>query len=887
MLKKWAIITVLVNSLAVVLLLGSGKIIRGQEAPGQVYLPVTMNVKALVPYQVKDINTQTPSSFIFCPEALGQRMLCSAKDAAHGYELWSSNGKAGGASLLKDIEPGGDSYALHPDSSWAKLNDLVIFTAGDFEPGLWRSDGTKSGTWLVRGFRSLGGEEPFTAASDRLYFQADDGQHGHELWFSDGSTSGTKLLKDIWPGVESRGIYSLTPVGPKLYFIVEGDDYYTLWVSDGSAGGTKQVAVVAHAVVTKIAAFGDLLIMDMIDLPDAHSSLWRTDGTDAGTLLISDYGAQQGLNMIDLATLDGGVVFTFTAPGTGGWGIGRSDGTSEGTSLAVKNKVQGRAPLDLIPAGSQAFFFEERYPEEKQGLWRTDGTAMGTLLLGRFKPPDHICRSRYVVDGISLAFAADDGEHGCELWISDGTPQGTRMVADIAAGAKSSWPLPGVRFKQQLYFSATDSLGDAELWRTDGTAAGTERADDVIDSPSASSFPSHLIAQPDGIYLAARTGTERGLWRSDGSQGGTTLVKSFGSDAFDNPLHAADWAMIGETLYLITQRPSAVWRSDGSESGTVALSGPVECDLPSRLAVVGDKLLFFAEARGSMLCQAGSPHEKIKYLQDSLYDALAAERLLYFRLTSGQIGVSDGTAAGTKIYPAPRVTLGPNFKMAAVGDTVFFNGCAASGQDCELWQLAGPQAAPQRVADIVPGAAGSNPVGLVAFEEGVIFSAASATFGPLLWRSDGTAVGTLPLAPVAQCGLELPAVVVGGQLFFAGLENVQGIESPYGCELWATDGTFAGTRQVLDIWPGPASSTPGALTDAGGALFFTANDGRHGCDLWTSDGRSAGTFRIPGEGLNRCPEQMTVSRGRLYFDDDGRDGDFELWAMLTGAGMGR
>ena len=78
---------------------------------------------------------------------------------------------------------------------------------------------------------------------ERLFFTADDGVHGHELWKSNGRRSGTVLVKDIRrcsSGYEAVSL--LTRVGADLFFATDdGVHGQELWTSDGSRPGTVLV----------------------------------------------------------------------------------------------------------------------------------------------------------------------------------------------------------------------------------------------------------------------------------------------------------------------------------------------------------------------------------------------------------------------------------------------------------------------------------------------------------------------------------------------------------------------------------------------------------------------------------------------------------------------
>ena len=84
--------------------------------------------------------------------------------------------------------------------------------------------------------------EPPVVIHHVAYFQDNDGIHGSELWRSDGTAAGTRLVKDIRPGSLNGAPDVLTPVGETLFFIAEdGTHGLELWKSDGTASGTKQI----------------------------------------------------------------------------------------------------------------------------------------------------------------------------------------------------------------------------------------------------------------------------------------------------------------------------------------------------------------------------------------------------------------------------------------------------------------------------------------------------------------------------------------------------------------------------------------------------------------------------------------------------------------------
>ena len=218
---------------------------------------------------------------------------------------------------------------------------------------------------------------------------------------------------------------------------------------------------------------------------------------------------------------------------------------------------------------------------------------------------------------------------------------------------------------------------------------------------------------------------------------------------------------------------------------------------------------------------------------------------VFFVATDGtggyQIWTSDGTEAGT--IPVMDRRFGENsrpYELTAVGSTLFFVDQDMSGY--QLWKSDGTKAGTGLVKDVWPGSWNSQLGNLVDADGTLMFTAFDPAVEdgrvPTIWRSDGTAAGTVRVArfPTSVRDQVSQLVPAGGRLFAV----AYGWPGS-GDELWALDAGAAEARLVRDIRPGMQGSSITSLTPLGGGVVFSADDGTTGPELWWSDGTEAGT----------------------------------------------
>ncbi|RYD17360.1 MAG: hypothetical protein EOP88_26990, partial [Verrucomicrobiaceae bacterium] len=267
---------------------------------------------------------------------------------------------------------------------------------------------------------------------DSLYYSRRTVTHGMELWKTDGTAAGTRLVKETIPGMRSKidGPVDGVVDGGILLFSTGGGGLPEIWKTDGTEAGTVPVitqwqAGIRNGIaqVLSPAPGGGLLFQTYFGgLQDASSTdqIWKTDGTQAGTVrLVKDFA-------IVGAHVAGDTIWM------GGGRLWKSDGTAEGT--VVSFSTPSRYRIDILWAMSDDTVLFASSHEGKRMLLRLDAGGItplkeiGSLVNGQNQP--------VFVEG-DAHFLTFTGEH-LQLWRTDGTEAGTRLVKNMPSGPEGS-----------------------------------------------------------------------------------------------------------------------------------------------------------------------------------------------------------------------------------------------------------------------------------------------------------------------------------------------------------------------------------------------------------------------------------------------------------------
>lgn len=848
------------------------------------------------------------------------------------FELAVTDGTPDGTRYL-EVNPNGPSQASV--TSMVAFKGQVYFTAGvhtvalpacglppcnaaptDVE--LWKTNGTQAGTVRVKDINTAtdGSSAPsgLRVVGNYLVFLATNGTSGNELWSTDGidpdpapaPDTHTVMLYDVTSPNAGSALTTLANskvLGDKLYFIgkdpVAGGSEW--WVTDGTVGGTKLFFDISagntDSGITNVNQLGDVVYFTANT--DQGTTLkdglewWRLDGSATGTTMLPQIAAGTAGSGVANVNLVGSTIF-FTAKDAGpaplyGTELWKLDASGL-ARLSDINTAGDTSFAGFAVVGNRLFFNADASSTNREPFV---ATSSGVQFIGDLNTTTSSSASTFTVVNGNLMLLANDGT-GVEWFFQPGFT-GTPTKLDLFPQINSSFPIGTAptalnpttawftALGSKLFFAASVGVGN-ELYVTDGTEAGTVLAADInTTSGTADSKPSEMVTMGDTLYFAASDGTTTGkhgneIWRLDVTPGSPTgytaaYVKDINNATSDslnsNGVYTAVVGVEDQALYFKAAREAQnfeLWKSYGIDAELAngqeinpGTTGSAGAANPFAMTGLGDQVFFFATDGSGATAHGTEP-----WISGSDGSSLLKD------IAVGPVG---STSESSLVRPVAT----QEFVYFVASDIVTdANSALVSGTyGPELWKTDGTPAGTVLVKDIRTGMipsqagplvpAGSNIASLTVRGNDVFFVATDDTNGAELWITDGTTEGTRLVKDIFPgVGSSNPAELteVYGRIFFAATGTTGGRE------LWVTDGTADGTVMVKDIAPGEASSSPAQLSRFGNVLLFGASDGLNGRELWQSDGTAAGTVMLgeiwPGSGSSE-PGKAVQAGTRAYF----------------------
>ena len=354
----------------------------------------------------------------------------------------------------------------------------------------------------------------------KIFFAADDGTHGRELWRTDGAPdathTGTELVCDLFtaPGFGSSP-YNLTVLGDWLYFSADpGIARNALYRTNGAIDGCEEVTTAPTIEnVEYPRVLGDQLWFSAVSTDGVEPWMTTSTGAPAQVANINPTGSSNPAGFTKL----GSYVYFNADNGTDGYEMWKSNGTGA-TMAANINETpgQGSNPQELFAfTANDILLFSAESPTAGLELYATDGVDLE--LLDIYEGVNSSSPSQFTEVNATVYFTALTEATGYELW-SLSEADGLQLVSDIYPGAVSSSPQQLTAIGDWLYFTATTEATGYELWRTNGTT--TEMVMDILPGASGA-YPFGFVEHDGVIFFSANNGSTWTLFQTTGTAAST------------------------------------------------------------------------------------------------------------------------------------------------------------------------------------------------------------------------------------------------------------------------------------------------------------------------------------------------------------------------------
>lgn len=746
--------------------------------------------------------------------------------------LFSVNRVFSQAHLIHDLNTREDN--MYNEYSYLTAGpDLLYFVSEGRNLYSTRIIGGVEQTTLIKNFSFV---KNLRKVGSLLYFVADDGHSGLELWRSDGTPENTFLVKDIYDGVTSSNPETFKEVEGILYFVATG------------RGLGKEV--------------------------------WRSDGTAQGTFLLKDIFPKSGSSNPAHLTGVGEKLFFAANDGVHGYELWMSDGSPAGTRLVKDIRTESKissSPDNFAAAGAYLYFVAND-PAFGRELWKSDGTESGTVLVKdiRSGTGSSSIDNAVGMNGV-LYFTATDGVYGQELWRSDGTANGTYLLKDMTPGSAGSHGEIAFTHKMGNFTVLNDRLfytayerNSYYIWKSDGTTTGTTPVQ-LCNGPGIAQPKPQFKIMGDHIYyfnMGEDEYYQYALFKMglDGSSPAPIFSMSIDGYDYNYPL----FAVVGNHLYFSAQYDYYttgfnIFVSNGTSEGTHPINtdtymGTLDSS-PLNFISVNNRVLFTAQTGewDSGIFAVDGDADSATLLGGASafghFSTAVAGNKAYVT-SSGDFGIweTDGTVAGTTLLPQHGAT--PASTIQYTNGNLYYTNYSS-----ELWRL-NTVSHEQILLKDFNEITSMQPLGSV-----LTFRVLNENNGEELWRTNGSSSGTYRIKTL-RSGFAYPAFVnssaiVKNTLFFIANDGINGNE------LWRTQGSGASTYMVADLNPNDDAFKLynynefdiAAMTSFRDSLYLSAVDVSGTWSLFKTNGTAGGTIKVAA--VNAVQSMIPLGRSKM------------------------
>ncbi len=463
--------------------------------------------------------------------------------------------------------------------SFSNLTLLIgLSILANAQPGLVKDINTED--------RQGSNPQNFIEYKGKVYFQAvRERLEGQTLYVTDGTEAGTQqvlqpntnlpvyaalpmaVCNDLlfFLGTPFSEATTLEPVGSELCAF---DGANIRVVKDINPGITGSFAgnFVAYGNVLLFSA-SNVLAQSGITL---NNELWRSDGTEAGTILVKDINPGNNSGGPEFLKVVNNKVVLFAEDGVHGREPWITDGTEAGTSLlkditeGSTSSVQSNPGFEISTVMNDMLYFTAGLGIANQGaeLYRTDGTPEGTILLKNLRTGLGSSPRNYTTIGNRIFFSANVPEAGgIRVFVTDGTADGTTVVPNtLPFTGQTGYIDKFSAFNNRVYFPRSTAAQGEEYWYTN--MPGTDNAQLLKDiNPGNGSGVANggglLYTLPtEAVMFARDNNINSELWRTDGTSAETLATGEVRPGNNNGAIPSQPQAIVYSNKLIFTAQPS-------------------------------------------------------------------------------------------------------------------------------------------------------------------------------------------------------------------------------------------------------------------------------------------------------------------------------------------